>query len=323
MSARGSGAAGALLAALGLALAGPAQAAADETPWALVWADEFDGTALDPAHWTLADDCFGGGNAERQCYTPDARNHAVADGVLTITARAEPHTGPALTADQRTTPEKRAARKTGEFTSARLTTAGHAAWRYGKVQVRARLPQGQGTWPAIWMLPEGWDYGRWALSGEIDIMEAVNLGTPCPACAAGVENRVLGTIHFGGEPPRNRYIGSDTPLDGAIDGFHVYEIEWDETGIVWRVDGRTYERREPHEWHTLASGEPGAPFDRPFHLILNLAIGGHLPEGRNLGGVDKAGYPKAMQVDWVRVWQKRAPADRAGAGDDARGGKGH
>ena len=295
-----------LLAALA---ASPAFASAPDSDWQLVWGDEFDGNSLDESKWVLANDCWGGGNNERQCYTPDAANHRVTGGMLEIVARQESHSGPAFPKDQRVPPEQRAAQNTKPFTSARLTTAGKAAWLYGKVQVRAKLPLGQGTWPAIWMLPEEWAYGEWARSGEIDIMEAVNLGEPCATCASGRENRVLGTIHFGGVPPSNRYIGDETALDGDTAGFHTYEIEWNPDSITWRVDGKSFETRQSHEWHTLGSNRVGAPFDRRFHLILNLAIGGHLPEGRNSQGVAASGYPKTMVVDWVRVWQM-APAPR-------------
>lgn len=293
-------------------------AAAVEPDWQLVWADEFDGTTLDRNHWVLAEDCWGGGNEERQCYTARKANHRVSGGVLEIIAQREDFTGPAYPRDQRDSMEKSEAKRSKPFTSARLSTAGKAAWLYGKVQVRARLPQGQGTWPAIWMLPEDWAYGGWARSGEIDIMEAVNLGEPCETCEGGRENHVLGTIHFGGQPPRNRYISEQTQLPDPT-AFHTYEVEWDKDGMVWRVDGKDYARRMPHEWHTLGSDKPGAPFDKPFHLILNLAIGGHLPEGRNTKGVDASGFPKAMAVDWVRVWQKPGEAANAGVGTKSGG----
>lgn len=285
-------------------------AAAAAPQWQLVWADEFDGASLDRNRWVLAEDCWGGGNEERQCYTARPQNHRVKDGVLEIVAQREDFTGPAFPRDQRDNPQKAVAKREKPFTSARLSTQGKASWLYGKVQIRARLPQGQGTWPAIWMLPEDWAYGGWARSGEIDIMEAVNLGQPCEPCEGGSENRVLGTIHFGGEPPRNRYITEETALADPT-AFHTYEVEWDKDGMVWRVDGKDYARREPHEWHTLASDKPGAPFDKPFHLILNLAIGGHLSESRNVKGVDPSGFPKTMAVDWVRVWQKPQVADNA------------
>lgn len=286
--------------------------------WQLVWADEFDGAALDKNRWVLAEDCWGGGNEERQCYTARLQNHRVKDGVLEIIAQREDFTGHAYPRDQRDNPQKAVARREKPFTSARLSTQGKASWLHGKMQIRARLPQGQGTWPAIWMLPEDWAYGGWARSGEIDIMEAVNLGQPCETCEGGTENRVLGTIHFGGEPPRNRYITEETALTDPT-AFHTYEVEWDKDGMVWRVDGKDYARREPHEWHTLASDKPGAPFDKPFHLILNLAIGGHLPEGRNAKGVDPSGFPKAMAVDWVRVWQKPTVAVNALMGTKSGG----
>lgn len=286
--------------------------------WQLVWADEFEGTALDRNRWVLAEDCWGGGNEERQCYTARGANHRVNDGVLEIVAQREDFTGPAYPREQRDNPQKAVAKREKPFTSARLSTQGKASWLYGKVQIRAKLPQGQGTWPAIWMLPEDWAYGGWARSGEIDIMEAVNLGQPCPTCEGGSENRVLGTIHFGGEPPRNRYITEETVLaDPTV--FHTYEVEWDKDGMVWRVDGKDYARRAPHEWHTLASDKPGAPFDKPFHLILNLAIGGHLSESRNAKGVDPAGFPKTMAVDWVRVWQMPSLPDNALIGTKSGG----
>ena len=116
------------------------------------------------------------------------------------------------------------------YTSARLITRGKASWTYGFFEIRAKMPCGQGTWPAIWMLPEDWAYGAWPRSGEIDIMEAVNLGQPCETCQGGAENRVLGTIHFGGEPPRNRYITEETQLADPT-AFHTYEVEWDRDEI--------------------------------------------------------------------------------------------
>jgi beta-glucanase (GH16 family) len=101
----------------------------------------------------------------------------------------------------------------------------------------------------------------------------------------------------------------------VLDGdFHSYAIEWFPDRIVWLVDGKPFAERKADEWWSAGSKAPGAPFDQPFHLILNLAIGGKLPEGRGVGGVDPSGYPKRMEVDWVRVWQKPD-----GAGDKGRG----
>lgn len=295
-----------MIAALGLMLAvaaiapAPADAAGD---WRLVWSDEFDGPAIDRAKWDFDVDCWGGGNDERQCYTDDPRNAAVEDGRLVITARRERRTGPAYPAAQRNNPERAKATATKDFTSARLVTRGKAAWTYGKIEVRAKLPQGQGTWPAIWMLPEEAHYGAWAASGEIDILEAVNLGVACGDCAGGTENRILGTLHFGGTAPDNQHKGAEATLPAPLDGWHVFGLVWREGRFDWTIDGRVYASQVAGDWTTAASDDPAAPFDRPFHLILNLAIGGGLAEGRTAGGVDETGYPKRMEVDWVRVWQ--------------------
>ena len=277
--------------------------------WALVWFDEFDGPKIDSAKWGFDADCWGGGNEEHQCYTRGSRNAAIIDGKLVITARHERVVGPALPAQMRRTSPNPEAEATREFSSAKLTTRGKAAWRYGKVEVRARLPQGQGTWPAIWMLPEREIYGPWAASGEIDIMEAVNLGVPCAKCPGGRENTILGTLHFGGKWPNNQHKGEEAAMPQILDGgFHTYGIEWYPDRITWQVDGQTFAERRAMEWSTTASNKPGAPFDKPFHLILNLAIGGKLAEGRGLGGVLLDGYPKHMEIDWVRVWQPRLEA---------------
>ncbi len=297
----------AALLALSAAIAVSTQALAPPGPgWALVWSDEFDGNAVDPDKWTLANDCWGGGNAERQCYTDRADNAVVSDGQLVITAKRETFTGPAFPIDQRSGSGKQGRAKR-PFTSARLETRGKAAWLYGRIEVRARLPLGQGTWPAIWMLPEEGRYGGWAASGEIDIMEAVNLGEKCkksqPGCVAGQERGVLGTLHFGAVSPANRHRGMTTAMPGALDGFHTYAMEWSPQAITWFIDGAPYQTQHPGDWSTSGSAAPGAPFDQRFHLILNLAVGGHLPEERNRRGITPAGFPKKFAIDWVHVWQ--------------------
>jgi beta-glucanase (GH16 family) len=287
--------------------------------WRLAWSDEFDGAAIDRGKWDFDVDCWGGGNNERQCYTDKRSNAAVADGKLVITARKESMTGPAFPLSQRSDPEKAKAQATKGFTSARLVTRGKAAWTYGKIEVRAKLPQGQGTWPAIWMLPETSHYGTWAASGEIDILEAVNLGVRCDTCAGGIENRILGTLHFGGQWPDNKHKGDETALPAPLDGFHIFGIAWEKGKIVWTVDGKPYATRVASEWSSSGSSDAAAPFDRPFHLILNLAVGGGLAEDRGLKGVDESGYPKKMEIDWVRVWQCDGDA---GSGCSKTGGQG-
>lgn len=295
------------LAPLALAATAPAAAAGE---WRLVWSDEFDRGAIDPAKWSHDEDCWGGGNDERQCYTASKRNSDVSRGALVITARRERTSGPALPKSRRGDSANPGASVTRDFSSARLTTRGKAGWRYGRVEVRARLPQGQGTWPAIWMLPETDAYGAWAASGEIDILEAVNLGIRCARCPSGREDTILGTLHFGGPWPDNRHKGDEISFPAVLDReFHTYAIEWEPQRIVWRVDGRTFAERTADEWSTTGSTSSAAPFDRPFYLVLNLAIGGKLAEGRGLEGVDFRGFPKQMEIDWVRVWQRPADAD--------------
>jgi beta-glucanase (GH16 family) len=310
-------------AALALLLAaGAATPAAASDGWKLVWSDEFDGPEIDRSKWDFDVDCWGGGNNERQCYTDRKDNAAVKDGKLVITARKETSTGPAFPLAQRVDPAKTNARATKDYSSARLVTRGKAAWTYGRVEVRAKLPQGQGTWPAIWMLPEDHHYGTWAASGEIDILEAVNVGAKCTECPGGIENRILGTLHSGGQWPANKHKGDETVLPAPIDDFHVFGLIWEAGRISWTIDGKVYATQRAGDWSTTGSKDPNAPFDRPFHLLLNLAVGGGLAESRTEKGVDGRGYPKSFEVDWVRVWQcGEDAASRAAcsaSGDQAR-----
>jgi beta-glucanase (GH16 family) len=287
----------------------------DDTAWRLVWSDEFDSPVIDPERWNLEVDCWGGGNAERQCYTNFDQNARIEDGHLVIEAHLGEAQGPALPAHMRegADAEALAATQIQPFTSARLNTRDKGDWLYGRIEVRARLPEGQGMWPAIWMLPTDEVYGSWASSGEIDILEAVNLGEPCRECRGGIENRMFGTLHYGDVWPHNTYQNRETVLPGrAEDGqeFHVFAIEWTAGEIRWFVDGETYGSLTRRRWRSAsdeARGRPNAPFDQRFHLILNLAVGGHLAEGRNEGGVRLEGFPKNMLVDWVRVYD--CPAD--------------
>lgn len=276
----------------------------DETAgWKKVWSDEFDGNQIDPAKWDFDRDCWGGGNEERQCYTSDRKNAAVRDGKLVITALQEEAVGPAYPDYQPRSAAERAAKATKPFSSARLVTRGKAAWTYGWIEVRAKLPKGQGTWPAIWMLPEDDRYGRWAASGEIDILEAVNLGVECKECPGAIENTILGTLHFGGQWPDNTFASTEIAQPGSLEEFHTYSIIWSAGKITWLIDGRIFAIKTAEDWSTTATDDPNAPFDQPFHLILNLAIGGKLAEGRGIGGVSEDGFPKEYEIDWVRVWQ--------------------
>jgi beta-glucanase (GH16 family) len=280
--------------------------------WELVWSDEFNGESLDFGKWGFDVDCWGGGNEERQCYTARPENAFVRDGKLQIVARRENAVGQALPRhlDSILPRDKQGELAAKPFTSARLTTKGKADWTYGRFEVRARAPEGQGAWAAAWMLPSEERYGAWAASGEIDILELVNQGAECKSCDGGKENRVFGTIHYGGEWPRNKYKGKDAPRPTTDDGFNTFAIEWEEGEIRWFVDGHLYSTLTQKDWGAKAmfSKLPkNAPFDQPFYLILNLAIGGNLAEDTNEGGVSLEGFPKTFEIDWVRVYQKSVP----------------
>jgi len=278
--------------------------------WRMVWSDEFDGTELDASKWSHEVDCWGGGNNERQCYVDWPENTHVADGCLVMTARLETVAGPAWPEHMRSNPDIDATEiKEQLFSSARIRTKGKAEWTYGRIEIRAKLPDGQGLWPAIWMLPTDEIYGAWAKSGEIDIVEAVNLGAECKKCKGKRENHIHGTIHYGAEWPNNRYKGNDTVLGVAESGeqkFHIFAVEWTEGRITWFLDGEAYGSISRRSWSPLIGGINGnknAPFDQPFHLIMNVAVGGNWPESVNEGGVVFDAFPASMLVDWVRVYQ--------------------
>jgi beta-glucanase (GH16 family) len=240
----------------------------------LVWSDEFDAAQLDPESWFFEEGDGsqygnpGWGNNELQWYL--ANSAQLANGNLVITARNEVSNGK-------------------NYTSARLHTRDRFAFRYGRVEARIRLPAGQGIWPAFWLLPQDNIYGGWAASGEIDIMEAVNL------VVAG-DNTVHGTIHYGGAAPGNVQSGVAyvVPTDATAD-FHVYAIEWDPTEIRWYVDSVLYAMK--NDWGSTSAPFP-APFDQYFYLLFNVAVGGNWP-----GSPDASTeFPVTMEVDFVRVY---------------------
>ncbi|WP_331344836.1 glycoside hydrolase family 16 protein [Cellvibrio sp. UBA7661] len=275
--------------------------------WKLVWSDEFDGATIDTSKWNFEKNCWGGGNNEQQCYTDRAENAYIEGGVLNIVAKREDFTG--SDSPEGDSPNT----KTLPYTSARLRTKNIAEWTFGKFEVRAKLPFGQGTWPAIWMLPTNSPYGTWASSGEIDIMEAVNLkvvtngGEP--------EAAVHGTLHYGRVWPGNMNAGADYKLPNnanPADDFHTYAVEWEEGEIRWYVDGVHFATQRETGWYgqymqdgVLKDAPVGAPFDRhsKFHLLLNLAVGGNWAGNVNNKGVDESVFPQKMLVDWVRVYE--------------------
>lgn len=288
------------LTALAATMLAASPGVAAEKPWRLVWSDGFDGDRLDLSKWSYAVDCGGGGNNERQCYTDAPDIVTVRDGLLRLTTVKRPTTALANPWGPPDGPVK-----TGEFASGKILTKGKAAWRYGRIEARARVPGGQGVWPAIWMMPETSAYGGWPRSGEIDILETINLGAPCASCEGGRENRIFGTIHFGkGAGPEHRQWGGQTAPVPTSDGFHVYAVEWSPGRIDWFVDGVGYFTATAEDWKPVDGAARPDPFDQPFHLILNLAFGGAWPEGANAKGVDEVALPATMEVDWVRVSQR-------------------
>jgi len=240
----------------------------------LVWADEFNTTGTpDSARWNydMGDGCpnvCGWGNNELEFYTNDPKNVRVENGMLIIEAHKEDKGGK-------------------PYTSTRLVSREKGDWTYGRFEIKAKLPRGKGTWPAIWMLSTDWKYGGWPASGEIDIMEHV-----------GHDPGVIhGTIHT---EAYNHIKG--TQKEGKIsipdvqEQFHVYAIDWRENKIEFFVDDKLYHtvNRDPKD------DFKGWPFDQRFHLILNIAVGGNWGGAQ---GVDETIWPQRMEVDYVRVYQ--------------------
>ncbi|PSR14082.1 MAG: hypothetical protein C7N36_05380 [Bacteroidetes bacterium] len=232
----------------------------------LVWADEFDGTAIDNTKWSFQTGAGGWGNNEWQYYTD--RNATVADGSLRIIARQESYLG-------------------ADYTSARMRSINQGDWTYGKMEASIKLPQGKGIWPAFWMMPTNSVYGGWPRSGEIDIMEYLGHQTSI----------VYGTCHYGnsyldkGQTSGSVNISPASFADGA---FHTFAVEWEPSQIRWYVDGTHY--------LTYYAGDEGAyifPFDQDFHFIFNLAVGGSwpgYPDGTTV-------FPQTLEVDYVRTYQ--------------------
>ena len=284
--------------------------------WDLVWSDEFEDTTLNLENWQAEVNCWGGGNNEQQCYTAREDNAYVSDGVLHLVAKSEVYTGNNGVAGDDVTLG---------YTSARLRTKGLHDWTFGRFEIRAKLPYGQGTWPAIWMLPTDSPYGTWASSGEIDIMEAVNL-------TVDGENRVFGTLHYGRNWPGNVHAGTSYQLPSGVNpahDFHVYALEWEEGEIRWYVDDVHYATQQQDGWYSQfqsdgqwLNGPVGAPFDsaQKYHLLLNLAVGGDWAGNVNRGGIDDNVFPQTFAIDWVRVYECSAsPATGVGcASRDSR-----
>ncbi|MDB6023450.1 MAG: hypothetical protein JWQ04_3307 [Pedosphaera sp.] len=254
------------------------------TAWNIVWNDEFNGPTVDLTHWKFetGNGSGGWGNNELEYYTSRTQNVFTASGALHIKALKESYSG-------------------FSYTSTRMKTQDLFTKKYGRFEFRAKLPSGQGYWPAIWMMPQSSVYGGWAASGEIDVME--NKGSD-PA-------NVLGTIHFGGGYPNNTQSFGNPyafPNGDSVTNFHNYRLDWTTNSIGWYVDGQLYETQtswwsSSNPTNTSIRNPYPAPFDQPFYLILNLAIGGNFGGNPNTSTV----FPGEMQVDYIRVYDQTAP----------------
>jgi beta-glucanase (GH16 family) len=245
--------------------------------WTLAWSDEFngpDGSAVDRTKWVVETGGEGWGNQELEYYTDRSENVSMNEGNLVIRAMEEKYTGPDGV--------KR------NYTSARLKTFGKFSQTYGRFEARIKIPYGQGMWPAFWMLGEDIDKVGWPACGEIDIME--NIGKE----PAMIHGSIHGPGYVGGTGLEAPYTISGKQR--FADDFHIFAIEWDLDSVSFYVDKDLYVRR------TRADLKPGWKwvFDKPFFLILNLAVGGDWPGNPGSATV----FPQSMLVDYVRVYKK-------------------
>jgi beta-glucanase (GH16 family) len=254
--------------------------------WKLVWSDEFDREGLpDPAKWAYEEGFVR--NQESQYYTTArTQNARVENGHLILEAHKEQFKNPRYRADA---PERRwqQRREYAEYTSASLTTRGQASWTYGRIEVRAKVPSGRGTWPAIWTLGTNIGEVGWPGCGEIDILEYVGH-------APGV---VHANVHTRGyNHARGTGRGARLAVPDAEKTFHVYAVEWTPQKLEFFVDDQKY--------FTLPNDGTGVdswPFDAPQYLILNLAIGGAWGGQQ---GIDDTIFPQRFLIDYVRVYQR-------------------
>ena len=244
----------------------------------LVWSDEFDYTGLpDPAKWGYDVGGHGWGNKELQYYTERRKENArVENGHLIIEARRDNW-------------------EAHEYTSARLVTKNKGDWTYGRVEVRAKLPSGRGTWPAIWMLPTAKDYGGWPNGGEIDIMEHVGFDPD-------VVHFSIHTKAYNHAIHTQRTANVKVPT--ARSDFNVYAVEWTAEDIRGYVNKQLYFTFKNERLTNRDADYKQWPFDKPFHLLLNIAVGGTWGGQQ---GVDETIWPQRMEIDYVRVFTSTRP----------------
>jgi beta-glucanase (GH16 family) len=251
------------------------QAKTDNATWNLVWNDEFDYNGLpDSTKWSYETGGNGWGNNEKQYYMKKSiQNSLVKNGILNIIANKKQI-------------------ETSNYSSAKLTTYQKFSLQYGKIEVMAKLPAGKGTWPAIWMLPESYknETEAWPLCGEIDIMEHVGKEPNFIHTSLHSElyNHIKGT-----------QVTYFRKLDDVFNTFHKYGIEWSAKSIKFYIDDKLFFESDKGQDGRISTNE-GWPFDKPYYLILNLAIGG------NWGGeIDDSIFPVEMQIDYVRIYKKK------------------
>ncbi|PQJ78710.1 glycoside hydrolase family 16 protein [Polaribacter porphyrae] len=244
----------------------------------LVWADEFDTNGTpDSGKWNLltgdgtAQGIPGWGNNELQTYTDRSDNVTVQNGVLIITAKEEDFQGKS-------------------YTSARITTKGKLDQQYGRFEARIKLPTGKGIFPAFWLLGDDNNGSLvWPQIGEIDIMEFLG----------DEPTTVFGTIHGPNYSGANSITKKYEIQNDRFDtGFHVFGVEWTPNQINWYVDGDLYQSITPADVSEETDGTGEWVFNRPFHIILNVAVGGNLPGSPNA----ETDFPQRMLVDYVRVY---------------------
>jgi beta-glucanase (GH16 family) len=256
--------------------------------WTLVWSDEFDGSGLpDPSRWDYEVGFVR--NRELQYYTKARPENArLEDGMLIIEGRKEPFANPKFSPNEKDPNRWQVTRAQADYTAASVITLGKAAWLYGRIEVCAKLPQGKGVWPAIWMLGANRAQVGWPACGEIDIMEFVG-HTP---------DRIHSTVHYKGADGKHASSGGKLAVDRPFDDFHVYAVEWSAERLDFFFD---QQKVHTFDLNQAGQGEEN-PFRKPQYLLLNLALGGSW--GKEM---DNTVLPQRFVIDYVRVYQPAAP----------------
>jgi len=245
----------------------PNDPASADTSLKLVWSDEFTETTIDTSSWNYVINGNGGGNGEAEYYTSNPTNASIQNGSLVITALLQSYMG-------------------ANYTSARLNTLGKESWTYGRMEARIQLPEGRGIWPAFWA-QSAVEPIQWPLDGELDIMESVGYRP----------DTSFSTIHCEGSGA-----GNWLPVPTAGSAFHTYSMDWTADSLKFYVDTSLADVYvNPHLADSVQNYNLW-PFNHPFFLILNVAVGG---AWGGIDGIDNSTFPQSMTVDWVRVYQKK------------------